>query len=214
MKWSSPTDNDYIQQKKHFDDIFCFCCVSHEGFCRLVKEEGKLIKAPSFHSLFPFHLIDVYFRLAIYLCLREHWINYCDRDERLNMRWTFVHGTTAADGTLNYHPSRRLSFLSMWWIIERTQILCSFRHIASSTIVNGEFLCFVTASRLIRRRVPAAGHLMTPRRLWLNKIPTQCDVVVEFPGKCYCCIIASQSSQVFRCHRRQCTRRGTSMAVK
>lgn len=39
-----------------------------------------------------------------------------------------------------------------------------------------------TASRLIRRRVPAAGHLMTPRRLWLNKIPTQCDVVVEFPG--------------------------------
>ena len=24
---------------------------------------------------------------------------------------------------------------------------------------------------------------MTPRRLWLNKIPTQCDVVLEFPGK-------------------------------
>lgn len=23
---------------------------------------------------------------------------------------------------------------------------------------------------------------MTPRRLWLNKIPTQCDVVIEFPG--------------------------------
>lgn len=44
-------------------------------------------------------------------------------------------------------------------------------------------LVFLTASRLIRRRVPAAGHLMTPRRLWLNKIPTQCDVVVEFPGK-------------------------------
>ncbi|CAG9798588.1 unnamed protein product [Chironomus riparius] len=37
------------------------------------------------------------------------------------------------------------------------------------------------ASRLIRRRVPAAGHLMTPKRLWLNKIPTQCDVVIEFP---------------------------------
>lgn len=34
---------------------------------------------------------------------------------------------------------------------------------------------------MIRRRVPAAGHLMTPRRLWLNKIPTQCDVVIEFP---------------------------------
>jgi hypothetical protein len=31
--------------------------------------------------------------------------------------------------------------------------------------------------------VPAAGHLMTPKRLWLNKIPTQCDVVIEFPGK-------------------------------
>lgn len=34
---------------------------------------------------------------------------------------------------------------------------------------------------MIRRKVPCAGHLMTPRRLWLNKIPTQCDVVIEFP---------------------------------
>lgn len=42
---------------------------------------------------------------------------------------------------------------------------------------------YFTASRLIRRRVPAAGHLMTPKRLWLNKIPTQCDVVIEFPGE-------------------------------
>ncbi|XP_031619035.1 anoctamin-8 isoform X2 [Contarinia nasturtii] len=38
------------------------------------------------------------------------------------------------------------------------------------------------ASRQIRRRLPYAGHLMTPRRLWLNKIPTLCDVVIEFPG--------------------------------
>lgn len=45
------------------------------------------------------------------------------------------------------------------------------------------FFSVFTASRLIRRRVPAAGHFMTPRRLWLNKIPTQCDVVLEFPGK-------------------------------
>lgn len=29
--------------------------------------------------------------------------------------------------------------------------------------------------------MPAAGHLMTPRRLWLQKIPTSCDVVIEFP---------------------------------
>ncbi|GBP00831.1 hypothetical protein EVAR_91211_1 [Eumeta japonica] len=35
--------------------------------------------------------------------------------------------------------------------------------------------------RQLRRKVPYAGHLMTPRRLWLNKIPTQCDVVIEFP---------------------------------
>ena len=27
---------------------------------------------------------------------------------------------------------------------------------------------------------------MTPKRLWLNKIPTQCDVVIEFPGKNLC----------------------------
>lgn len=36
---------------------------------------------------------------------------------------------------------------------------------------------------MIRRRVPCSGHLMTPRRLWLNKIPTQCDVVIEFPSE-------------------------------
>ncbi|XP_046811652.1 mucin-4 [Lucilia cuprina] len=39
----------------------------------------------------------------------------------------------------------------------------------------------VVPSRQLRRKVPYAGHLMTPRRLWLNKIPTQCDVVIEFP---------------------------------
>lgn len=46
-------------------------------------------------------------------------------------------------------------------------------------------MSYFIASRQIRRRVPYAGHLMTPRRLWLNKIPTICDVVVEFPGKIY-----------------------------
>ena len=47
-----------------------------------------------------------------------------------------------------------------------------------------EYFSFLfSATRMIRRKVPAAGHLMTPRRLWLNKIPTQCDVVIEFPGK-------------------------------
>ena len=42
-----------------------------------------------------------------------------------------------------------------------------------------------TASKQFRRRVPYAGHFLTPRRLWLNKIPTQCDVVIEFPGSTY-----------------------------
>lgn len=47
------------------------------------------------------------------------------------------------------------------------------------------FVFFHLASRQIRRRVPYAGHLITPRRLWLNKIPTLCDVVIEFPGYYY-----------------------------
>jgi hypothetical protein len=53
------------------------------------------------------------------------------------------------------------------------------------------------ASRLIRRRVPAAGHLMTPRRLWLNKIPTQCDVVIEFPGRVFYLIFSIQNEHHF-----------------
>ncbi|KAJ8678448.1 hypothetical protein QAD02_014235, partial [Eretmocerus hayati] len=39
-------------------------------------------------------------------------------------------------------------------------------------------------SRLLRRKIPCTGHLMTPRRLWIQKIPTQeCDVVMMFPNK-------------------------------
>lgn len=29
------------------------------------------------------------------------------------------------------------------------------------------------ASRLLRRKIPCTGHLMTPRRLWIQKVPTQ-----------------------------------------
>ncbi|XP_057333098.1 anoctamin-8 isoform X3 [Microplitis mediator] len=39
------------------------------------------------------------------------------------------------------------------------------------------------ASRLLRRKIPCTGHLMTPRRLWIQKVPTQeCDVVMLFPN--------------------------------
>ncbi|XP_043472779.1 anoctamin-8 isoform X2 [Leptopilina heterotoma] len=39
------------------------------------------------------------------------------------------------------------------------------------------------ASRLLRKKVPCTGHLMTPRRLWIQKVPTQeCDVVIMFPS--------------------------------
>ncbi|XP_011503511.1 PREDICTED: anoctamin-8-like [Ceratosolen solmsi marchali] len=39
------------------------------------------------------------------------------------------------------------------------------------------------ASRLLRRKIPCTGHLMTPRRLWIQKVPTQeCDVVMTFPS--------------------------------
>lgn len=58
----------------------------------------------------------------------------------------------------------------------------NFYHISSIFSVVFFSFFLVLASRQIRRRVPYAGHLMTPRRLWLNKIPTLCDVVIEFPG--------------------------------
>ncbi|XP_060832808.1 anoctamin-8-like isoform X8 [Bombus pascuorum] len=42
---------------------------------------------------------------------------------------------------------------------------------------------FDKASRLLRRKIPCTGHLMTPRRLWIQKVPTQeCDVVMMFPS--------------------------------
>ncbi|XP_063988915.1 anoctamin-8 isoform X4 [Diachasmimorpha longicaudata] len=42
---------------------------------------------------------------------------------------------------------------------------------------------FDKASRLLRRKIPCTGHLMTPRRLWIQKVPTQeCDVIVMFPS--------------------------------
>lgn len=29
------------------------------------------------------------------------------------------------------------------------------------------------ASRMLRRKIPQTGHLMTPRRLWIQTVPTQ-----------------------------------------
>ncbi|GLG96978.1 Anoctamin [Gryllus bimaculatus] len=41
---------------------------------------------------------------------------------------------------------------------------------------------FENASLLLRRKIPCTGHLMTPRRLWIQTVPTQeCDVVLMFP---------------------------------
>nr|CAD7428021.1 unnamed protein product [Timema monikensis] len=41
---------------------------------------------------------------------------------------------------------------------------------------------FENASLLLRRKIPCTGHFMTPRRLWIQTIPTQeCDVVLMFP---------------------------------
>ncbi|XP_075216238.1 anoctamin 8 white walker [Lycorma delicatula] len=38
------------------------------------------------------------------------------------------------------------------------------------------------ASRMLRRKIPCTGHLMTPRRLWIQTVPThECDVVLMFP---------------------------------
>ncbi|CAH1714513.1 unnamed protein product [Aphis gossypii] len=38
-----------------------------------------------------------------------------------------------------------------------------------------------SASKLIRRKIPRAGHLMTPRHLWIQSIPPKaCDVVLTF----------------------------------
>ncbi|XP_059479643.1 anoctamin-8 isoform X1 [Neocloeon triangulifer] len=39
------------------------------------------------------------------------------------------------------------------------------------------------ASKLLRQKIPCSGHLMTPRRLWLQSVPTQdCDMVMTFPS--------------------------------
>lgn len=39
------------------------------------------------------------------------------------------------------------------------------------------------ASKILRRKIPCTGHFMTPRRLWIQTVPThECDVVVMFPN--------------------------------
>lgn len=72
------------------------------------------------------------------------------------------------------------------WVYHNFQIIIRIRNVPmerQTGHISYHIVTFVVASRQIRRRVPYAGHLMSPRRLWLNKIPTMCDVVVEFPGK-------------------------------
>ncbi|KAG0713299.1 Anoctamin-8 [Chionoecetes opilio] len=39
------------------------------------------------------------------------------------------------------------------------------------------------ASRLLRRKIPQSGHLMLPKRMWMQTVPTQdCEVVVVMAG--------------------------------
>ncbi|KAK6643522.1 hypothetical protein RUM43_005032 [Polyplax serrata] len=40
-----------------------------------------------------------------------------------------------------------------------------------------------SASKLLRKKIPCTGHLMTPRKLWIQMVPTrECDVVLMFPS--------------------------------
>lgn len=47
---------------------------------------------------------------------------------------------------------------------------------------NGTTIVHVSVTKQFHHHVPYAGHLIKPQKLWLNKIPNECDVVIEFPG--------------------------------
>jgi hypothetical protein len=44
---------------------------------------------------------------------------------------------------------------------------------------NMNIVLLFPASRLLRRKIPCTGHLMTPRRLWIQTVPTQVRVVLR-----------------------------------
>ncbi|XP_037079887.1 anoctamin-8-like [Pollicipes pollicipes] len=45
-------------------------------------------------------------------------------------------------------------------------------------------LSLSSAGKMLRRRIPQAGHLMTSKSLWMTEVPTEdCDVVVTFPPR-------------------------------
>lgn len=40
----------------------------------------------------------------------------------------------------------------------------------------------ITASELLKKKIPCAGHFLAPKRLWLKRVSTpNCDVVICFP---------------------------------
>ena len=58
-------------------------------------------------------------------------------------------------------------------------VYCPIHFFLESTL---KLMFFFLAGRLLRRKLPIGGHLITPRRLWLQSIATrQCDVVMTFP---------------------------------
>ncbi|XP_043212911.1 anoctamin-8-like isoform X1 [Amphibalanus amphitrite] len=45
-------------------------------------------------------------------------------------------------------------------------------------------LSLSSAGKMLRRRIPQAGHLMTSKSLWMTEVPTEdCDVLVTFPAR-------------------------------
>ncbi|XP_069166771.1 anoctamin-10 isoform X3 [Procambarus clarkii] len=50
-------------------------------------------------------------------------------------------------------------------------------------VVSTAKLTLSAASRLLRRKIPQSGHLMLPKRMWMQTVPTQdCEVVVVMAG--------------------------------
>lgn len=62
--------------------------------------------------------------------------------------------------------------------IEQGKFFVSFVSFNSCRLFSS---CF-SASELIKRKIPCAGHFLAPKRLWLRRVSTpNCDVVLVFP---------------------------------
>ncbi|XP_053629795.2 anoctamin-10 isoform X2 [Cherax quadricarinatus] len=73
----------------------------------------------------------------------------------------------------------KLNKIFAMYVVLTLLVMVVIKYLSQHSLI----VLITTASRLLRRKIPQSGHLMLPKRMWMQTVPTQdCEVVVVMAG--------------------------------